>query len=102
MKNLTETLLSEINDTTTEALAQVINSVVDYLQENLQENDSDDCQNSQTTLTIQPKIKITLNAPSAFSVQVTIPVKRIEKVTGEAKTNFDLNQPDFFKEETEE
>lgn len=89
MNNATiTTLKSEIVKEFEESLGQVINKVSEMLESNLQENESDENENCQTQMTLQPKVKIVYSLPGIFSIKVTIPAKRIETIIGESETDF--------------
>ena len=70
----------------------VINKIGEMLEAKASDNEADEQQVQQTKLTVVPKILITYASPGSFHVNVRIPAKKTEIVTGEAEAEFSCNE----------
>lgn len=89
---ITATLAKTITAAFGEALNDVIDKIGEMLESKISENETDEQQVQQTKLTLAPKVLITYVKPGNFGIEVRIPAKKIEIVTGEAEAEFSCNE----------
>lgn len=99
---ITATLAKTITAAFGEALNDVIDKIGEMLESKISENETDEQQVQQTKLTLAPKVLITYVKPGNFGIEVRIPAKKIEIVTGEAEAEFSCDEEGKVQEDPQQ
>ena len=89
--NMNLAIADHIKRTFADALDKVMDRIGDMLESAAAENQNNDLQVSSAQMTITPKILIQFSTPGTFLIDVSVPVKRIEKVCGESQMELALD-----------